>query len=263
MDPKNGAIAVILALAFVPVTQPGPAARAFAQTANPTLRSCGPVLEREVCTWVLMDGAAVLELGVTVPLGLVEAVPADAEMSWPPQELAAIALPEAARARLGIDHLGINWEAHGHPPDPFMTPHFDFHFYSLTSEQLLGVDCADESKPSRLPPGYRLLDIDVPGLGMLVGLCVPRMGMHAIPEDDIERADPFTATMMIGYYRGEAIFFEPMVSRDRLLERSNFMLQVPKTGDLPAGIRYPTDFSAEYDAGKDRYRFVMRGFLDQ
>ena len=37
-------------------------------------------------------------------------------MVWPPQELASVAFPvRGARPQLGIDHLGINWEAHGHP----------------------------------------------------------------------------------------------------------------------------------------------------
>ena len=257
MDSKNAAIAVILALTAVPATL------GFAPVPGQTFRSCGPVVEQEVCTWVLMDGATVLELGVTVPLKLVEAVPDDAEMSWPPQELAAVALPDEARASLGIDHLGINWEAHGHPPGPFLTPHFDFHFYSLTSEELRAVDCTDESKPSSLPSGYTLPDIDVPGLGMLLGLCVPRMGMHAMPKDEIEATDPFGATLVMGYYRGEAIFFEPMVSRARLLERSDFTLPVPSVGNLPAGVRYPTEFSAKYDAAKDQYQLVMRGFHHQ
>ena len=257
MDSRNRAIALILTLTAVLVTQ------GFAPVTGLTFRSCGAVLEQEVCTWVLTEGATVLQLGVTVPLRLIETVPDDVEMSWPPQELAAIALPEAARTRLGIDHLGINWEANGHPPGPFLTPHFDFHFYSLTSEELRAVDCADESKPSSLPTGYALPDIDVPGLGTLLGLCVPRMGMHAMPKNEIETTDPFRATLVMGYYGGEAIFFEPMVSRDRLLERSDFTLPVPSVGNLPAGVRYPTEFSAKYDAAKDQYQLVMRGFHHQ
>lgn len=254
MDSRNRAIALILALAAVL------AAQGFAPVPAPTFRSCAPVLEQEVCTWVLMEGGAVLELGVTVPLGLVETVPDDAEMSWPPQQLAAIALPEEVRARLGLDHLGINWEAHGHPPGPFLTPHFDFHLYSLTPDELRSVDCADESKPLSLPTGYALPDIDVPGLGMLVGLCVPGMGMHAMPENEIDASYPFRATMMLGYYGGEAIFFEPMVSRDQLLERSDFTLPIPAMGTLPDGVRYPTEFSAKYDSAKDQYELIMKGF---
>ncbi len=257
MDSRHAAASVALALAVVPVIGTG------SQEPRSVFRSCEAVLEQEVCTWVAMEGATAVELGATVPLGLIEQVPADAEMTWPPEELAAVALPPQARASLGIDHLGINWEAHGHPPGPFLTPHFDFHFYNLTKREIRTVDCSDKTKPSSLPSGYTLPDIEVEGMGTLVGLCVPRMGMHAMPEKEVTGSDPFTATLVVGYYGGEAIFFEPMVSRDRLLERSDFSLPMPVVGSLPAGVHYPTEFSANYDAAQDEYRLVMRGFRPQ
>ena len=232
---------------------------AAAQTPDGDSRTCALVAGQEVCTWVRADRGAIVELGAAVPLALIEGVDLNAEMTWPPAQLAAIPLPGQARDGLGIDHFGINWEAHGHPPGPFMTPHFDFHFYSVTGQELEALDCADPSKPSSLPAGYALPDIDVPGLGMLLGLCVPRMGMHAMPADEMESEAPFSATMVMGYYGGEAIFFEPMVSRDRLLARSSFELDVPRV-HLPDGVRYPTRFSASYDGANDRYELVMTGF---
>ena len=232
----------------------------FSKEPRATLESCEGVLQHEVCTWVVMEGANAVELGATIPMGLVEAVPADAEMKWPPEELEAIPFPAEARASLGIDHLGINWEAHGHPPGPFLTPHFDFHFYNLSEGEVGVVNCEDETKPESLPKGYTLPDVEIEGLGVLLGLCVPRMGMHGLPTKDLEAAGPFSATMLIGYYEGQGIFFEPMVSRDRLLERSSFVLSVPAVTDLPAGVHYPSELRAEYDAAKDEYRLVMTGF---
>ena len=66
---------------------------AVAQEVRSTSRSCTNVLESEVCTWVVMEGGAAVELGATVPISIVEAVPSDAEMVWPPQQLATVALP--------------------------------------------------------------------------------------------------------------------------------------------------------------------------
>jgi hypothetical protein len=225
-----------------------------------TSESCTTVLESQVCTWVVMEGETAVELGATIPMDLIEAVPADAEMVWPPQQLAVVDLPHEARSALGIDHMGINWEAHGHPPISFMAPHFDFHFYSITQEEVGAIDCSDESKPSMLPARYVLADIDVPGMGVLVGLCVPQMGMHAMLEEEVAETEDFDASMILGYYGGEPVFFEPMVSRDLLLERSDFVLPVPSIEDLPAGVRYPTDFRAEYEAAARQYRLVFRGF---
>jgi hypothetical protein len=167
-----------------------------------------------------------------------------------------------ARTSLGLDHLGINWEAHGHPPGPFLTPHFDFHFYNVTRQRLAGLDCADVSKPAVLPRGFALPDIDVPGLGTLHGLCVPTMGMHAMPVDDMNADGPFGATMVIGYYEGKPIFIEPMVSRERLLQRTSFALDVPAI-DVPKGVRYPRHFAAKYDAANERYDLILSGFDDR
>jgi hypothetical protein len=225
-----------------------------------TSESCAPVLGSEVCTWVVMEREAPLELGATIPMALIEAVPADAEMEWPPRPLASIPLPVEARSALGIDHMGLNWEAHGHPPRTFMTQHFDFHFYNITEEEVGTIDCSDASKPDRIPVGYALPDIEVPGMGELVGLCVPDMGMHAMPADDVEATDPFGASMILGYYGGEPIFFEPMVARDLLLERSDFALPMPAVSGLPKGVRYPTQFRAEFDAVAAQYRLIFSGF---
>ena len=225
-----------------------------------TTSTCATVIGSEVCTWVVMEGGDPVELGATVPMALVESVPLDAEMVWPPRELATIPLPEEARRTLGLDHLGINWEAHGHPPATFVTPHFDFHFYNVDAAAVAAIDCADASKPAALPDGYALPDIEVPEMGTFVGLCVPKMGMHAMPSDEVHQTNPFGASMMVGYYRAQPIFLEPMVSRDLLLARKDFSLAVPPVSGLPEGVRYPTGFRAEHDEGSDEYRLVFTGF---
>jgi hypothetical protein len=84
--------------------------------------------------------------------------------------------------------------------------------------------------------------------------------MHAMPEGDVVETDAFDASMMIGYYAGEPVFFEPMVSRDLLLERSDFSLPMPTIGNAPPGVRYPTQFRAEYEADDDAYRLIFTGF---
>ena len=224
-----------------------------------TTQTCTTVLGSEVCAWVTMDDGNPVEVGATVPMSLLESVPADAPMVWPPEELADIELPAEAHA-LGIDHLGINWEAHGHPPATFMTPHFDFHFYSISRAAVRAIDCSDLSKPSALPVGYALPDITVPEMGTLVGLCVPRMGMHAMPAQDTDATDAFGASMMLGYYGGAPIFFEPMVSQKLLLSGKDFTLPVPAVKGLPAGVRYPRVLRATYDSKNREYRLVASGF---
>lgn len=233
---------------------------AAARSGTAPVESCAAVAGSQVCTWLEMDGATPVALGATIPMTLIQGVPAEQEMVWPPQELGAVALPDEARKALGVDHLGINWEAHGHPPTPFMTPHFDFHFYNIDPAQVAAIDCSDSSKPSALPGSYVLPDVDVPEMGTLLGLCVPKMGMHAMPAADLEGPGPFQADLVLGYYHASPIFFEPMIAQARLLKRTDFTLPVPQVKNLPSGVRYPTEFSATYDAQNQAYRLVFSGF---
>ena len=254
MSPKKTGIAIALCIAVL--------GAAAAKRVHPPAeyRSCSDVLSAQVCTWAVVQDGDVVELGATVPLSMVEAVTPPPQMVWPPQELATVPIPEEARQALGIDHLGINWEAFGHPPESFTTPHFDFHFYNITSRQVGAIDCTDTSKPARLPAQYTLPDVDVPGLGTLVGLCVPHMGMHAMLDKEVAETAPFEASMMVGYYAGRPIFIEPMISRDVLLSRKTFSIEVPTVRALPKGVRYPTRFRAEYDADRKAYRLIFSGF---
>jgi hypothetical protein len=249
-----------LALVLPLVVFLGTLAAAGREDARTVATECTAVEGADVCTWVVTQDGAPLELGATVPISIIDGVPSNPPMAWPPVPLARVALPADAREALGVDHLTINWEAHGHPPQTFMTGHFDFHFYNLTSDEVDRIDCQNLAKPLRIPAGYALPDIDVPGLGTLVGLCVPKMGMHAMPEADERRTDAFHASMIVGYYGGTPTFFEPMVSREMLLRREDLTLPMPAVDGLPVGVRYPTKFRMEYDAATAAYRLVFTGF---
>jgi hypothetical protein len=221
---------------------------------------CSSLNGSDVCVWHEMDGNTLTAFGATVPMGAIENGPADAPMVWPPVPNATIPLPEMVKSATGLDNLTLFWEAHGHPPGPFATPHFDFHFNNASSAELQGMDCSDTTKPSALPAGYELPDVPVPQLGTLVGLCVPNMGMHAMPGADVHRATPFEQAMVVGYYSGRAIFVEPMISRATLLQRRSFDLEMPAVTDVPAGVRYPSRFRADYDSTTQSYRFVFSDF---
>ena len=219
---------------------------------------CADVFGAQVCTWALLDGETVLEVGATVPLAAIENAPAEAEMTWPPRMEADIQLPQEA-APTGLRHLTIFWEPHGHPPGPYLHPHFDFHFYNLSSEETRAIDCADVTKPAVVPSGYVLPDVEVPDLGTLIGLCVPQMGMHGLSGAEIESEAAFTGTMVVGYYAGAPIFVEPMITREKLMRRESFTLEMPAV-EPPDGVRYPTRVRVDYDAAEDAYRIVRAGF---
>lgn len=227
---------------------------------------CDDAFGTEVCTWASMRGDQVVELGAVVRMASIEAAAPDQPMAWPPLLGAEAALPPAATQSTGVTHMTFYWEPVGHAPATYMTPHFDFHFYLVPPSERIAYDCSDESKPAQLPTGYVLPDETLPpeiaamiGVETLVGVCVPEMGMHALVESELEVEALFDGTMIIGYYAGEPIFFEPMISKAKLQERRSFDLSMPSVPGMQG--RIPDAFRAEYDAASDAYRFTFSGFV--
>jgi hypothetical protein len=220
---------------------------------------CQDMFGGDLCTWGTVAGEEVIEFGATVPLASVENAPAEGEMVFPPPFVAVVALPDEVANATGFNHLGVNWEPHGHPPALFLTPHFDFHFYTIDPERVQAIDCADSSKPAQIPAQYALPDMDIPGIGELKGLCVPTMGMHAMLEHELEETDLFGASMIVGYYQKNLIFLEPMIAKAKLLEAKSFPMDIPAAPDAGANVRWPTRFEAVYDTESRAYRFVFSG----
>jgi hypothetical protein len=219
---------------------------------------CRPVYGADVCAWDRMAGNDLVAFGITVPMQVVDSAPADAPMVWPPVAAATIPLSATAKAA-GFDNVTIFWEAHGHPPAPYLVPHFDFHFNTVTPADLAAIDCADSTKPAQLPEAYELVDVEIPGLGTLIGLCVPMMGMHGLASAELQAGTPFAQTMIVGYYGGRPIFVEPMITRGALLGRKNISVAVPQVPNGQPNVRYPASFVAEYDSTAHAYRFVFSG----
>jgi hypothetical protein len=98
------------------------------------------------------------------------------------------------------------------------------------------ITCADSTKPATLPAGYSLPDMDLPEIGRLPGVCVPQMGMHSLPTPTLTDTVVFSGTMVMGFYQGRPIFFEPMIARAKLLERRSFSLPMVTPAGLAAGV---------------------------
>ena len=227
---------------------------------------CQTTFGGELCTWARAQGEQVIEAGATIPIASIEGAPLEhAAMAWPPVPAAALALPGTGTEASGLQLLTVYWEPMGHPPGPYMTPHFDFHFYLVSAAERAAIDCKDETKPQALPPAYILPDEKLPpdmaqaiGVSTLVGICVPQMGMHALLAAEFEGQATFSGTMVIGYYQGKPIFIEPMISRAMLLKRESFTLPIPEVPGLTG--RHPKIFRADYDAERQVYRFTFSDF---
>lgn len=222
--------------------------------------SCGDVHEASVCSWAKLEGDRLVGFGLNIPFGSIADADPEAPFVWPPALAARIAMPDVVRQRLGVMDVTIFWEAHGHPPRPYQIPHFDYHFYVIPTAEVAAIDCEDDTKPDAPPAGYALPDVDIPDVGHLIGLCVPEMGMHALLQSEMESEEPFNGTMVIGYYAGEPIFFEPMIPQDRFMLLESFSLDMPAVAGTGPGVALPTRFDAIYDEAASAYEFVFSGF---
>jgi hypothetical protein len=226
---------------------------------------CSAVFKGQVCTWARTQGSNLVEVGASVAMATIEGAPSEPDMTWPPVAEAKLKLPAAAQARSGLTQLTVFWEAMGHAPPPFMTPHFDFHFYLVPVGREMTYDCKNRMKPAALPAGYVLPDEALPpdmakmiGVDTLIGVCVPNMGMHSLPISDMERKDAFQGDFVVGYYAGKPVFIEPMLPKARLMEKRSFRLAIPTIPGLEGNS--PRTFRADYDAKLPGYHFVFSGF---
>ena len=226
---------------------------------------CNPAFGAEICSFAKVQGETVLEVGTIVPLASIEGTPAELPMAMPMPPQAAVGFSEPAQKATGLQHFTFYWEPGGHPPQTFMTPHFDFHFYTISAAEREAIDCKDPSKPAELAAGYELPDEKLPpevakmvGTDVLIGICVPQMGMHSLLASELAATEPFRGTMVIGYWKTKPIFIEPMISKAMLMEKKSFELPVPTVPGMTGP--HPTSFRADFDEAAQAYRFTWTNF---
>ena len=162
-----------------------------------------------------------------------------------------LALPAEAK-QAGYDHVGLDWEAHGHAPaGVYDVPHFDVHFYRIgvaERDRIAREDPEFEAKLAR-PPADRYMPS-----GLQRGGSVPRMGQHwgvadATPE---QARSPFEKVMVIGSYDGRLIFLEPMMTRAFLLTRPNVTVPIRAPERAEGTLRWPEAYSVSSRDGVHR-----------
>ena len=141
-----------------------------------------------------------------------------------------------------FDYVGMGWNPSGHEPEQFYgKPHFDFHFYMMTPEQVAAIPAYDVAKDkfdnwpaaAYFPANY-----------FNAGGGVPQMGAHWVdPTSGEFTGQGFTQTFIYGSYDGNVTFYEPMITLDFLQHTSNFERSIPqptkyqKTGWYPTKLR--------------------------
>ncbi len=169
-----------------------------------------------------------------------------------------IKLPADAIARTAYDHIGLDWNPIGHEPSfIYGAPHFDFHFYQMTSaEQMAIVPPGDSALADKMPPANQM----PPDYTSTHGL-VPFMGVHWGDTTSAEfRGQPFTKTMIYGFYNGKMVFTEPMITKAYLETKPNVTenLKLP-TAYAKTGVYYATKYTVKYDAAAKSWTISLDG----
>lgn len=213
----------------------------------------GPVTQlgnKNVKSFVRIDDAgAPEEIGIIIP---------ESALINLPHTMAHIELQLPQQAyKTAFDHIGLDWMPHGHEPEGVYTvPHFDMHFYMITSSERMQIGMNDPLSEELPLPGYMPASyIPLPG-------SVPQMGKHWIDPSTPElNGEEFTSVMMMGSYNKEVIFYEPMMTLEYLQEKENeeFVLELPEKYEQE-GKYYPTSYSVAFDQRKKEHIISLTGF---
>jgi hypothetical protein len=245
----------------------------MAQGQGKTMTGQGKTLfGAKVSSWAKLDGSGkVLEAGVTLPLSAIEKAPLPGPADKPPAEGSAdmrpeviLEFPEAVKKTTSLDHLELWWEGFGHPPERYLAPHFDFHFFGIPASEVTKINCKNLTPPALelTPKGYAPA---VPPGANPAEFCVPLMGFHALPLSEFAapgqlKPGLFDHVLISGFYGGKYIFTEPMITREFLLKKQNINLEVSRPAKVGRKTLYPTRFQAIFDAKANAYQFVYSGF---
>ena len=132
--------------------------------------------------WVQTDaGGAPTAIGVTMTEGALNGLPTTVTGPSPTALMVTLPLPAAA-AGTGFDHAELGWNPGGHePPQLYGVPHFDLHFYMVSSATQMAILPSDPqfaSKAAKLPAAAFVPTGYVPPPTPVAASAVPQMGVH-------------------------------------------------------------------------------------
>lgn len=160
-------------------------------------------------------------------------------------------LPPEMASKTPFQHIAVNWNPKGHTTGIYDKPHFDFHFYMISSAERKQIPeyAADSVKFKTFPPAdYLPVDFINPGGGE------PEMGAHWIdkksPELPWNGAASFGQTWVYGTYNGQVTFYEPMITYQFLRNSLPLDRDIPRPAKVKKSGYYPTKLHVKKEDGK-------------
>jgi hypothetical protein len=171
-----------------------------------------------------------------------------------PGQMIMLDLPAQATVS-GFQHLEVDWNPNGHEPMPiYGLPHFDFHFYLVTMNDLMNVTGGPDMTP--VDPQYIPKDY-VSGI-----MAVPNMGVHWSDSLSTEfHGIPFTHTLIYGFYKSKMLFVEPMITKAFLDSKTDITLPVKQPVAYQKPAYYPSTYKVDYDGSKHEYNVSIENLV--
>ena len=258
----TGTILAILGFATISV---------LAQNQTKTIRGeSGLLFGAQVTSWVKLNAQKVVEVGMTLSLKSIENAPLPATndannmagMSMGPT--LRLELPSVVKDTTFLDHIDLYWEAFGHSPARFITPHFDIHFFGISSANTDKIDCKNLTPPDlKLTPAGFAPAVP-PGVDPAT-MCVPNMGFHGLSLAEFTspgqlKPGLFDYTVVTGFYDNKFIFTEPMISKAFLLKKQSFGSVISRPAIVGRNTLYPTEFNLRFDSQKNAFQLIYSNF---
>lgn len=211
--------------------------------------------EGEIHTWAQLDAAGnPISIGATFAEGMLSGLPSSGRMI-------PLLMPEEAHTTL-FTHVLFDWNPNGHPPPGIYTrPHFDFHFYMIPDEERAAIRGGFDSvpiEPQFVPPDYS------PDGSPQRGIVIRNMGVHWHDAEAPEwNAQDFTKTVIHGFYLGQMIFIEPMITKAYFESKPDVTEEIKLPEAYQRSGYYPTRYRIRYDPDKGEYTVALEGFVSR
>jgi len=180
-----------------------------------------------------------------------------------PDEMEVIVLqPKAPYVVEPYKHITVDWNPQGHDPMGIYTkPHFDFHFFFITSAQREAITCQGADAlicTKAVPSSYIPADYGATPEG------VPMMGWHWV---DLKAPEfnglPFSATFIYGFYNGVTNFLEPMVTLEYLKSKPQAEYPVRLSQNISHSGMYPKKYTVTYNHVDDTYNVALADLISR
>lgn len=229
-----------------------------AKPADKTNTFYGPqtqIADGKARSFIILSGDGIpQELGIEITADAFSRLPVDGHSAF------QLSLHQKAMDVTAFDHIVMNWNPNGHPPESlFGVPHFDFHFFTISKEAQLAIPpYALGSLHDLLPPHqyWPVGHIPLPG-------GEPEMGKHWADITHPVTEGSFTHTMIYGSYNGAMTFVEPMITRAYLLTLTE-KVSVPYNQPLvytESHTWYPTVYNMYTNENRTKYYITLSNFI--